>query len=503
MTENGTTLLSVEGATKVFPGVRALDDVSMEVAGGEVLGLVGENGAGKSTLLNILSGRLAPDSGRVVLDGETQSFSRPADALKAGIEIVPQEVVVIPKLSIVENVCLQSYSGSLTRRVRWSKVRREAEEAVRHVRLDVPMDAVAGELPLADQRLVMLARALYRGSRIVIMDEPTVGLTNTEIERVLTVVQELRTHGVALIYCSHQLEEVERLADRVVVLRDGRLAGAFEKSEIARHALVSTIVGHDLPELPEKQLKARKPTLLSVRGLASEKVGGVSFDLGEGEILGLAGLVGSGRTEIVRAIAGADGRLAGEMTLDGAPFNPPNPRVAVGAGVVLVPEDRRRQGLVPDFSARENATLGVAQRYSSGPVLRQKRERAAIEPELRRWRVRPPNPEIQVKNLSGGNQQKIVLMRALLADARVILLDEPTNGVDVGARSELHELIRELAAGGRGLIVVSSDFEEVAMLADRALVVRGGQVVAELEGTDCEPGRMLEECYRDEEVGVG
>lgn len=485
-------LLSLSAVTKRFPGVVALDAVDLVVRAGAVHALVGENGAGKSTLLKIIAGAYRPDGGTIALDGAPMTFLAPRDALNVGITVIYQELSLVPQLSAEANIFLgmePARYGVLDRGAAASRAR----EALRSLGADFDSGAPAGELSIAEQQLVELARALARDARLIALDEPTAALSHLETARLFEQVGRLCARGIAVIFVSHRLEEVRRIADEVTVLRDGRRvfsgpAGGLDDAAIIRH-----MVGRDVEyaRLPSAAPPTGAP-LLEATGLGNGRnFTDVSLAVRRGEIVGLAGLVGAGRTEVARCLAGADPHDAGTMTLAGAPYRPASPRDAIARGVVYLPEDRKTQGLVLGMSVRENATLATLSRFSVRGVIRRRAEREAAARQTAAVELRPPDIEREAGTLSGGNQQKVVLAKWLLADADLLIFDEPTRGVDVATKVELHRLIRALADGGKAVLVISSELPEILALSDRIVVMREGTVAGELAAGEATAERVL------------
>ena len=474
-------LLALTAVTKRFPGVVALDAVDLTVLAGRVHALVGENGAGKSTLLKIVAGAERPDAGTVALDGTRVSFAAPRDALSAGITVMYQELSLVPQLGADANIFLgmePGRHGLLDRRGSAARAR----EALRSLRAEFDPSIPAGELSVAEQQLVELARALARDARLIALDEPTAALSHVEADRLFGQIRGLCARGIAVVFVSHRLEEVRRVADEITVLRDGRRVFSGAAAEIDDAGLIRQMVGRDVEyaRLGSARPGAGDPVLevhaLGRRGRFSD----VTLTVRRGEIVGLAGLVGAGRTDVARCIAGADPVHAGTMSLHGAPYRPATPREAIARGVVYLPEDRKTQGLVLGMRVRENVTLATLASFSRRGVIRPRAEREAASRQTRAVELRPPEIEREAGTLSGGNQQKVVLAKWLLADADVLIFDEPTRGVDVAAKSELHQLIRGLADAGKAVLVISSELPEVLALADRIVVMREGRVAGEL-----------------------
>lgn len=495
MTSDGhaTPLLWMRGVSKTFPGVKALDNVQLEAWGGEVLALMGENGAGKSTLMKILSGAYQADPGaEIKIAGEPVAITDPIAAKRHGIAIIYQELSLAPNLSVAENIYLGveiANGGRIDRKAMAAGCRPVLE------RLGAPFgpETVVSTLSIAEQQLVEIARALHAKSKILVLDEPTTALSSRETERLFALVRQLRSEGIALIYISHRMAEVYELSDRVAVLRDGTYVGTLTRDELSADSLVKMMVGRDLSSFYKKEHDphgSRGPVILEVKGLTDggKRVKPCSFQLHEGEVLGIAGLVGSGRTELARLIYGADPRAGGEVLLEGRPFTPRTPKDALDAGVAYLTEDRKRLGLFLDMSCGENINIGVIDRDASkGGVLNLASARRRASEAFQALRVRAASPLVIVGSLSGGNQQKVLLSRWLEIGPKVLILDEPTRGVDIGAKSEIYRIIDELAQKGIGVIVISSELPEVIGICDRVLVMREGHIEGEVGGPSGKP----------------
>lgn len=482
-------LLQAQGIRKAFPGVQALDGVSLSVQAGEVLALLGENGAGKSTLMKILAGVHAPDAGELLLDGRPVHFRGVADALAHGIVLIHQELNLADNLSVAANLFLgnEDRSGGFLGWLDRRRMNERARSVLERVGLEVEPRRLVGDLPLGQRQMVEIARALSQKARVLIMDEPTSSLTQRETERLFEVIADLKRAGVAVVYISHRLMEVQALADRVVVFRDGRNSGELGRGDITHRRMVELMVGRDLKQFFRRAHAAESPPAEQPIRLELREVcysGGpqtpVSFVLRGGEIVGMAGLVGAGRTELSEALFGLRPLVSGEVRLDGRAVALRSPRDAVAEGLLLAPEDRRQFGLVLEESVQHNLGLPNFDRLSRFGLVSVRRETDLARRLCERLRVRTPRLSQPVGLLSGGNQQKVVLGKWLARQPRVLILDEPTRGVDVGAKSEIYALMDELAAAGIAILMISSDLEEVLGMSDRVLVLHEGRLAGEL-----------------------
>jgi ribose transport system ATP-binding protein len=477
----GAPLLSAHGVTKRFPGVMALTDVSFDLRAGEAHVLLGENGAGKSTLIKAFSGVHVPDEGELRLEGEAIGLASPRDAADAGIVTVFQELNLVPGLTVAENVFLgrETRSGGFLRR---AAMRRRTAELAREMGIDLDPDVRVDRLGVAQAQMTVILRAMAAERlKVLIMDEPTAVLSRHEIEQLFTVVHRLKARGVGIIYISHRLEEIARIGDRVTVLRDGGWVRTDVVGEVETDALVESMVGRPLGQVFPPRHADIGEVAVSLTGLTAEpRVRGISLAVRHGEVLGLFGLMGAGRTETLRALFGADPIQAGEIVVGGRRVLAASPREAMAMGLGLAPEDRRSQGIVPDMSIADNIALSSLGRSRVGPFLRPGKVRAVGTTYRDSMRIASPGVRTAVRTLSGGNQQKCVLARLMAADCDVLLLDEPTRGIDVGARSEIYALINGLVEEGKAVIVASSDLPEILGIADRVLVFRRGVVSAEL-----------------------
>ena len=475
-------VLEMRNVTKRFPGVTALDAVRLEVRPGEVHALVGENGAGKSTLMKILAGAQPMDEGEILLDGAPVRIRTPHDAQALGVSMIHQEFNLVPRLSVAENIFLGRLpSRGLPRRVDWRRVRAGAAAVLARIGADIDPRRPVGELSIAQRQMVEIAKALTVNARILVMDEPSATLTDHELRALFRLIRELRRQDIAVIYISHRLEELFEIADRVTVMRDGAWVGTHDLCDLTREDIIQKMVGRELASEYPVRARPRGPERLRVEGLSRPGAfQDVSFPLHAGEILGLTGLVGAGRTEVARAVFGADRADAGAVFLDGAPVRIRSPRDAVRLGIALLTEDRKGQGLVLNMSVRENVTLSNLGALGPGPLLLPGRERAPAERLSRELQVKTPSIEQAARFLSGGNQQKVVLAKWLFTGARVLIFDEPTRGVDVGAKAEIYRLIDRLAADGAAVLVISSELPEILGVCDRILVMHEGRLRGEL-----------------------
>jgi simple sugar transport system ATP-binding protein/ribose transport system ATP-binding protein len=475
--------VALRGVDKHFGGVHALSAIDLEVERGTIHGLVGENGAGKSTLGKIVAGVHRPDAGELWVDGRRVSYSSPREALRDGLTMIAQEPTLVPHRSVLENVFLglESRTAGV---VDGRAMRRRYSELVEQARIELPPGTLAGSLRVADQQKVEILRAIAREARLVVMDEPTSALTTDESSRLLDAVRRLRERGTTIIYVSHLLDQVLSLVDTVTVLRDGKLVRTAPAAEESADRLVSAMLGRSMElAFPEKTFPADDaPVVISVRGLASPPaVKDVSFDIRAGEILGLAGLIGSGRSEVARAVFGADKPAAGVVELAGEPVRIRSPRNGVRAGIAMLPEDRKAQGLLMLRSIVDNVTLPHLGAVSRAGVVERRSERRAAVRLMQHVDVRAKGPTARVSTLSGGNQQKVLFAKWLFNPPRVFIADEPTRGVDVGAKRAIYDLVHSLAAEGKAILLISSEHEEILGLAHRVLVMRGGRIVAQLD----------------------
>jgi ribose transport system ATP-binding protein len=502
MSAASDVILAAQGITKSFPGVRALDGVSLSVRRGRLLALLGENGAGKSTLMNILAGVFPADEGTLHLDGQAVRFPNPRAALAAGIGIVFQELNLIPHLSVAENIYLGREPRTRFGLIDYPRLNAAAATVLQRLDLAVAPTALIADLRVGQQQLIEIARAVSEDARVLILDEPTSSLSAHEVEVLFGVIAELKKRGVALIYITHKFEELAHICDDVTVMRDGRVVGASLFAELSRDALVRLMAGREAKESFQKSSATLGDELLRAEGVSLPGAGAgvgrpflvedVSFTLRRGEVLGVFGLVGAGRTELLETLFGLHaGRATGRVTLEGRPVTFASPAAAIAAGLALAPEDRKRDGLVLPMSVAANASLASLDRTLRGGWISAARESAYITPYVERFRVKTPSLDQLIVNLSGGNQQKVILAKWLATDPKILLLDEPTRGIDVNAKREIYAFIDELARLGLGLIVVSSELPEILALADRVLVMCEGRQTAEFARADATAEQIL------------
>jgi ribose transport system ATP-binding protein len=481
-----TTELAIEvrDVCKAFPGVVALDQVSLAVRKGEVLALLGENGAGKSTLLKIMSGVYSADQGSIHLDGEPVRLSSPSQARQLGICLVHQELQQVPDLTVTENIFLAQelyHPGRLV--IDRAASHRQAEQLLARIGVSLDVRARIRNYGIAERQMIEIAKALLGHAKVIAFDEPTSSLSKLETGQLFKVIRELKRDGVGLIYVSHRLEEILAIADTLTILRDGRTIISGQVADFDQARMVRHMVGRNLEDMPAGEPRgaeaAERPVVLEVAGLHNRVVKNLSFSLRQGEILGIAGLVGSGRTELIRAIYGAD-PAEGSVKVLGHPLTHRTPQKSIRAGLGLIPEDRKGQAILRLMSVQHNIVMASIHNAERCGVLSGGKLREAVRGYFGRLNIRPGDPEMVIANLSGGNQQKAVLARSLLANSSILFFDEPTRGIDVGAKSEIYLLMRELARQGKSIVMVSSELQEILLMSDRILVMREGRLAGEL-----------------------
>lgn len=497
-------LLQIRGLTKSFAGELALRDADLDIVRGEVHGLVGANGAGKSTLIRCLAGVTLADGGRITINGEDLRQGSPQASEQAGLAFIHQELNLVPRFTALQNMLLGAPKAKRFGLIDWKRSSVRARAAAERIGIRFPLDTRVSELSVAERWLVMIGKALTREASMIAMDEPTASLSGPESEQLFSIIRDLAADGVSILYVSHRLEEVLDLCDRITVLRDGRIVDEAKRGSLDKKGLVRAIIGHDIRRPEDRQRfsadKSGTP-ILSVRDVAwRAAVKGVSLDVFPGEVLALGGLVGAGRTELAHLIAGVRQPDAGHFELGGKTFAPAGEAEAVGQGVALVPEERRSQGLMLQQSVAYNiniSSLAGLRAFPGLPFLSAGKTRRQAERLVKELSIKTPGIARKIATLSGGNQQKALIARWLASGCRLIVLDEPSRGVDVGAREEIHDAIRSLARAGVGILVISSDVEELAILADRVIVMREGRVSGELTGPDITEARIIELSYHD------
>jgi ABC-type sugar transport system ATPase subunit len=493
----GRLLLSTEDLTKVYPGVRALDRVSLTVHAGEVHAVVGENGAGKSTLMGILAGTLQPDGGRILLDGRPVHFSDRRAAEQAGISIVFQELSLVPNLSIADNVFAARQPVGLLNFVRQRELRARTQDLLDRFDLGLDARTPVGALPTASRQVVEIAKALSLQARVLILDEPTSSLTQAEVQRLFTIIRQLRDSGLGILYTSHHLSEVFAIADRITVLRDGKDMGTLRTAETNEEHIVRLMVGREVRRLYGHVTEAERPAqesapLLSARHLnAGGALCDVSLDVASGEIVGVAGLVGAGRTELGRALFGLLPLDSGQIFLDGREVTLYSPSDAIAHGIAYLPQERKEEGLFLLMTVMENIAAPNLSALSRHGFMSDRAACRVAEDYMRTLNIRAPSPAARVSNLSGGNQQKVMLSMWLARQPRLLIVDEPTRGIDVGAKAEIHELMRRLAQAGMGIVLISSELPEILSLSHRILVMARGRVTGHFTAAEAQEETII------------
>jgi rhamnose transport system ATP-binding protein len=487
------SLLSVSGIAKSFAGVQALRGVSFELQPGEVHALVGENGAGKSTLIKIITGAHLSDAGSIEIEGRAVAHNSPLVSRSLGIAAIYQQPALFPDLTVAENMALGFESGGLWRLIDWRGRRARAKELLDRIGARIDPDAAVGTLTMPEQQMVEIAKSLGARAKVLIMDEPTASLPEHEVENLFRVVRELRSQGVGIVYISHRLDELYALADRVTVLRDGQTVATKPMKDVDRSELIRLMVGREISAIFPKRDVRLGEVVLETRNLACRESGlrNVSLSVRAGEILGLAGLVGAGRTELARVLFGLTPATGGEILLAGKAVTVRTPSEAVDLGIAYVPEDRRRHGVILELPIAANATLAILRRLTRGGFLDFGRERAIASSYVEMLAIKTPSIDVPAGNLSGGNQQKVALSRWLATDPKLIILDEPTQGIDVGAKSEIHRLMVGLAERGLAILMISSELPEALGMSDRVAVMRGGALAGILPRAEATQERVM------------
>lgn len=481
LSDKNPSLLSMQNISKSFPGVRALDNVSLSLAKGELLALIGENGAGKSTLIKILAGAYPSDTGDIYIEGQPEKFASPSEAWHKGISIIYQEFNLIPELTIHENIFLGREKTSFG--IIESKIEKDKTTLLLDkLGQDLDPDLPCRDLTVAQQQSIEIARALSYEAKIIVMDEPSAALTTIEVEKLFTIIKELKEQGLGIIYISHRLDEIFEVADQVMVLRDGSHVGSKKISDISREEIIEMMVGRPMEaEFPDHQSKIGKEKLRVENLMAGDLVRDVSFKVYEGEILGFAGLIGAGRSETMRLIFGADKKEVGKIFINETEIDIQSPGDAIQNRICLLTEDRKQQGLILNHSSRENFGLPNLNHFQKGLFIDELSEKTSFDGYVNDLKIKLSDPEAAVLNLSGGNQQKVVLAKWLEANADIIIFDEPTRGIDVGAKYEIYLLINKLVSRGKSVIIVSSELAELIGMCDRIIVMHEGQVKGQIK----------------------
>ena len=503
MATQAPPLIELRGLSKSYGGVQAVADVSFAIERGSVHALVGENGAGKSTLVKLLTGVIQPDEGDIAINGAVERIADPQAAHRLGIVAMYQEPTVFPDLTAAENIFAGRQPLGRVRTVDWRGMRAEAARLFGELGVDLDPSVPVRGLGVADRQILEIAKALSSSARLLIMDEPTAALSPNEVDNLFKTVRQLRDRDVAVVFVSHRLEEVGAIADVVTVLRDGRHVATRPQTELSHGEIVRLMVGRSLDQLFPKEEAEIGDVVLRVEGLGRRGVfSNVSFELRRGEIVGLAGFVGAGRSEVARAIFGIDRADTGELSIEGRRFRPRSPRAALSRGLAYLPEDRLQQGLVQPMSIAINTSMAVLPDLTPGGVLRPRRERALARRFMEQLRIKATSPAQVVRGLSGGNQQKVVLSKWLAAEPRILILDEPTHGVDVGTKADVHRTISHLAAQGLTILLISSELPEILGMSDRVLVMREGRLVAEFTRAEATQERVIEAAAGVREVAA-
>lgn len=478
--EKGDVILSVDHLYKTYPGVIALNDVSFTLLRGEIHALMGENGAGKSTLIKVIAGSTNPDTGTFTIDGEKFTHISPHRSKELGVEVIYQELNLLPDLSIAENIYMGRYLGNGFL-IDMPAMIRETKHLFDELEIEIDPQKKVKDLSMAQMQFVEIAKAVCHEAKILVMDEPTAPLTSQDVRKLFSLIRRLKEKGVTIIYISHRIPEVYELSDRISIMRDGQMVVTKETKEMSEAELIKTMVGRELNETYPPRNHNYGKVILEVRNLAGSGVHGINFQLHKGEILGVAGLIGSGRTETARMIFGADKRESGEILLDGKPVEIKSPLDAVKHGIVLLPEDRKLQGVLLNLSIRENIALPVEKSISRWMIVNEKRENEIVRQYTDRLKIKTPSLDQLVRNLSGGNQQKVVMSKWLASQPRILIIDEPTRGIDVGAKYEIYQIMNQLTEQGISIIMISSEMEELLGMADRIIVLHEGAMTGVLD----------------------
>ncbi|MBN8858786.1 MAG: sugar ABC transporter ATP-binding protein [Sphingobacteriales bacterium] len=489
---NETYLLSVQHLSKSFPGVKALDDVHLNVEAGKVHAVMGENGAGKSTLMKILIGMIEPDSGNIYFKGERVAFHSVHDAIKAGFSMIHQELLPFPDLTVAENILMGREPVVFPGWINRKKLNMASLHLISRLGVSIKVNRKMKTLSVAETQMVEIAKAISNNAEVIIMDEPTSAISQKEVDILFGIIKDLTARGIAVIYISHKMDEVLQIADTVTVMRDGKWIATQPASGLNKEALINMIVGRPLDNIFDKKSVPPGEVLLSVKALSGDYFSDISFEVHAGEILGIAGLMGAGRTEIMRAIFGLDKIRSGFIYIKGKPVRIKSPGQAMDLGIGFISEDRKETGLVLSSTVRNNITLGALSICSNNRFIDKKKEAKIADEQIRKFNIKTPGRNQVVNYLSGGNQQKVVLAKVLLRNPEVIIFDEPTRGIDIGAKAEIYKMMTALAAAGKAIIMISSELPEVLGMSDRILVVREGKISKELKAEEATQELIME-----------
>ena len=492
VSKNNGIVLRMENITKEFPGVLALDNVSIDLHKGEVLGILGENGAGKSTLIKILAGNYIKDAGDIFVDDEKFEITGPAEAMASGIRVIYQELNTLDNLTVTENIFIgEQLTKSALKIVDWKAMTRRARELLNTLNVDLDPNAIVGELSVSDKQVVEIAKAISREAKILVMDEPTAALSEEETQSLFKIIDTLKAEGVAIIYISHRLKEIFKITDRVTVLRDGKKVGTVKTADTDSNKLVEMMVGRDIKDMyPKREISIGK-TVMEVKDLFAEGVNDISFELKKGEILGIFGLLGSGRSHLVKTLFGANKIKGGEIILNGKKLNLKGPSIARDEKIGLVPLDRKAEGLALIMGVKENITLANIKELGKSFLVNRRTERNKAQKWVKEIGIKTPSVSQEVNSLSGGNQQKVVLAKWLESGSQIIILNEPTRGIDVGAKIEIYKLMQDLCEKGDSIIMISSELPEIMSIADRILVMSKGRFTEEYLRKEASEEKLL------------
>ncbi|MHB1377160.1 MAG: sugar ABC transporter ATP-binding protein [Candidatus Humimicrobiaceae bacterium] len=493
MNDNNDIVLKMENITKTFPGVVALEDVSIELYKGEVLGILGENGAGKSTLIKILAGNYIKDSGSIFVNKEKFEIKNPSEAMASGIRVIYQELNTLNNLTVAENIFIgeQIVKGPF-KIVDWKAMTKEASEILESLNVSLDPNSIIGDLSISEKQIVEIAKAISKDAKILVMDEPTAALSEEETQSLFKIIATLKLRGVSIIYISHRLKEIFQITDRVVVLRDGKKVQSLKTKDTSANELVALMVGRDIKEMYPKRVVPIGDTVMEVKNLYAEGFQDISFTLKKGEILGIFGLLGSGRTSLVKALFGANKVKSGEIIINNEKINIKSPRIARDEKMGLVPLDRKMEGLALHMGVKENITLANIDDLGKGFLLNRSLENEKAQKWIEEMGIKTPTLDQEVNSLSGGNQQKVVLAKWLESGSKIIILNEPTRGIDVGAKIEIYKLMQNLCEKGSAIIMISSELPEILSIADRILVMSKGKITAEYSRKEASEETLLQ-----------